>query len=83
MRHFQAFNEKYKASTEKLIETAKADLEALKTPFPEVELQLLTDPGLADGEVVQAPGFDLRMKASQSRVLDFRNRFKLRKRMSF
>ena len=66
MRHCQAFNEKYKASTDKLIETAKADLESLKTPFPEVELELLTDPGLADGEVVQAPGFDLRMKASQS-----------------
>ena len=38
---------------------------SLKEPMKEIELQLLTDPGLADGEPIQAPGFNMRMKASQ------------------
>ena len=56
------FNAAFDAESEALLGRVSENLEKLKEPFPEIELEMLTDPSVVDGEYLQAPGFDMRMK---------------------
>ena len=58
----EAFNKKFDEESAALLAKAEENLEKLKQPFKEIDLQMLTDPGVVDGEYLQAPGFDMRLK---------------------
>jgi len=40
----------------------------LKTPIKEIDLQMIPGEGIVDGELVQPPGFIMRMKSSGGNV---------------
>ena len=64
----KAFNEKMEADQEELLANVQADIDHLKTPIQEIDLQMIPGEGIVDGELVQPPGFVMRMKGAGGKV---------------
>jgi hypothetical protein len=47
-----------------LLDNLEADLEGLKEPFAEVDLEMQPGKGIVDGVLVEPPGFVMRMKSA-------------------
>jgi len=64
----EQFNTKFDEDTAELLENVQADIDDLKKPMKELDIQLLPGEGIVDGELQQAPGFIYRMKSAGGNV---------------